>query len=146
MAQQESIRPRVPQRAMSADMARRAAEAAAAKSKEFGAPVSIAVVDDAGHLVYFLRADGCAYLTFETAKGKAALSAAFRRPSREFVEAARENPGFWLNATQSHGMIIGAGGYPITRDGVLIGGIGCGGATGDEDHLCAEAGAKAISN
>jgi uncharacterized protein GlcG (DUF336 family) len=43
-------------------------------------------------------------------------------------------------------MIIGAGGYPITRDGVLIGGIGCGGATGDEDHLCAEAGAKAISN
>ena len=146
MAQQESIRPKVPQHAMSADMARRAAEATAAKSKEFGAPVSIAVVDDAGHLVYFLRADGCAYLTFETAKGKAALSAAFRRPSREFVEAARENPGFWLNATQSHGMIIGAGGYPITRDGVLIGGIGCGGATGDEDHLCAEAGAKAVSS
>ena len=43
-------------------------------------------------------------------------------------------------------MIIGAGGYPITRDGVLIGGIGCGGATGEQDHLCAEAGAQAVGS
>lgn len=146
MAQQESIRAKVPQRAMNAAMARRAAEAAAEKAKEFGEQVSIAVVDESGHLVYFLRADSCSYITFETAKGKAALSAGFRRPSKEFVEAARENPGFWLSASERHGMIIGAGGYPITRDGALVGGIGCGGATGEQDHLCAEAGAKAVSS
>src|SRR5580704_3773621 len=57
MAQQESIQAKVPQRAMNAAMARRAAEAAAEKAKEFGEQVSIAMVDESGNLVYFLRAD-----------------------------------------------------------------------------------------
>lgn len=104
------------------------------------------MVDESGNLVCFLRGDSCSFITFETAKGKAALSAGFRHPSKDFVDAAKENPGFWLSASERHRMIVGTGGYQITQDGALVGGIGCGDATGEQDNLCVEAGAKAVSS
>lgn len=139
-------RAKVPVRAMSSDVARRAAEAAQAKAREFGQTISVAVCDESGNLVYFLRGDTCSFITFETSRGKAALAAGFRRPTQDYLAAARENPAFWTGVAGQLGGIVGPGGYPITRDGALIGGIGCGGALGEEDHLCAEAGAKAVSS
>jgi len=139
-------RAKVPLRAMNSEVARRAAEAAQAKARDFGQTISVAVCDESGNLVYFLRGDTCSFITFETSKGKAALAAGFRRPTNDYLAAARENPTFWTGVSAELGMIIGPGGYPITRDGALIGGIGCGGALGEEDHLCAEAGAKAVSS
>src|SRR5579864_2593396 len=139
-------RAKVPLRAMNGELARRAVEAAQAKAREFGQTISVAVVDESGNLVFFSRGDTCSFITFETSKGKAALAAGFRRPTADYMAAARENPTFWTGVSAELGMIIGPGGYPITRDGVLIGGIGCGGALGEEDHLCAEAGAKAVSS
>jgi len=131
---------------MNSELVHRAAEAAQAKAREFGQTISVAVCDESGNLVYFLRGDTCSFITFETAKGKAALAAGFRRPTNDYLSAARENPAFWTGVGAQLGMIIGPGGYPIARDGALIGGIGCGGALGEEDHLCAEAGAKAVSS
>ncbi|HET7671929.1 MAG TPA: heme-binding protein [Burkholderiales bacterium] len=37
------------------------------------------------------------------------------------------------------------GGAPILRQGRVIGGIGCGGGTGEQDQQCADAGAQALS-
>src|SRR5215467_9085061 len=139
-------RAKVPVRPLTSEVARRAAEAAQAKAREFKQTISVAVCDESGNLVYFLRGDTCSFITFETSKGKAAFSAGFRRPTQDYLALARGNPAFWTGVGESLGMIIGPGGYPITRDGVLIGGIGCGGALGEEDHLCAEAGAKAVSS
>jgi uncharacterized protein GlcG (DUF336 family) len=139
-------RAKVPNRVMTSEVARRAAEAAQAKAREFGQTISVAVVDESGNLVFFSRGDTCSFITFETAKGKAAMAAGFRRPTKDYVEAARENAAFWTGVGERLGMIVGPGGYPITREGVLVGGIGCGGALGEEDHLCAEAGAKAVSS
>jgi len=139
-------RAKVPLRAMNSEVARRAAEAAQAKAREFGQTISVAVCDESGNLVYFLRGDSCSFITFETSKGKAALAAGFRRPTNDYLAAARESPAFWTGVSTALGGIIGPGGYPITREGALIGGIGCGGALGEEDHLCAEAGAKAVSS
>ena len=139
-------RAKVPTRVMTGEVAGRAAEAAQAKAREFGQTISVAVVDESGNLVFFSRGDTCSFITFETAKGKAAMAAGFRRPTKDYVEAARENPAFWSGVGERLGMIVGPGGYPITREGVLVGGIGCGGALGEEDHLCAEAGAKAASS
>ncbi|MND08604.1 hypothetical protein D3C83_313440 [compost metagenome] len=36
------------------------------------------------------------------------------------------------------------GAVPITKAGRVIGAIGCGGGTGEQDHECAEAGAAAV--
>jgi uncharacterized protein GlcG (DUF336 family) len=139
-------RAKVPLRAMNAEFARRAAEAAQAKARELGQTISVAVVDESGNLVFFSRGDTCSFITFETAKGKAAMAAGFRRPTKDYVPRAREDAAFWTGVGERLGMIVGPGGYPITREGVLVGGIGCGGALGEEDHLCAEAGAKAVSS
>src|SRR5262249_2907015 len=106
----------------------------------------VAVCDESGNLVYFLRGDTCSFITFETSKGKAALAAGFRRPTNDYLAAARESPAFWTGVSAALGGIIGPGGYPITRDGALIGGIGWGGALGEEAHPCAGAGAKAVSS
>ena len=139
-------RAKVPLRAMNSELARRAAEAAQAKARELGQTISVAVCDESGNLVFFSRGDTCSFITFETAKGKAAMAAGFLRPTRDYVVNARENTAFWTGVGERLGMIVGPGGCPITRDGVLVGGIGCGGALGEEDHLCAEAGAKAVSS
>jgi len=139
-------RAKVPLRAMNSELARRAVEAAQAKAREFGQTISVAVVDESGNLVFFSRGDTCSFITFETAKGKAAMAAGFRRPTKDYVPNAREDAAFWTGVGERLGMIVGPGGYPIAREGVLVGGIGCGGALGEEDHLCAEAGAKAVSS
>jgi glc operon protein GlcG len=41
-------------------------------------------------------------------------------------------------------MIPSQGAVPILRNGVVIGAIGCGGGTGQEDEDCARAGAAAV--
>src|SRR5260370_6119483 len=127
---------------MTSDVAGRAAEAAQAKAREFGQTISVAVCDESGNLVYFLRGDTCSFITFETSKGKAALAAGFRRPTNDYLAAARENPAFWTGVGERLGMIVGPGGYPIPRDGMLIRGIGCGRALAAEGHPCAAAGAN----
>jgi len=61
------------------------------------------------------------------------------------LDTIRSNPAFWASLARLE-MVPGAGGYPLTRDGVLIGAIGCGGGIGDEDEQCAEAGARAVNS
>jgi glc operon protein GlcG len=145
VAKDADPRAKVPLRAMNLELARQAAAGADAKAREFGQAISVAVCDESGNLVFFSRGDSCSFITFETAKGKAAMAAGFRRPTKDYVELAGKNAAFWAGVGAKLDMIIGPGGFPITKDGILIGGIGCGGALGEEDHLCAEAGAKAVS-
>jgi uncharacterized protein GlcG (DUF336 family) len=131
---------------MTVALAKRAADAADAKARELGVEtISVAVCDESGNPVYFSRGDTCSFITFTTAKGKAAMAAGFRRPTKDYLEHARDHAALWAGVSGQLDMITGPGGFPITRNGVLIGGIGCGGALGEEDHLCAEAGACAVS-
>jgi glc operon protein GlcG len=138
-------RARVPHRVMCRDIAEQAVQAAQAKARELGITMSIAVVDESGNLVYFVRGDTCSFHTFDTARGKAVAAAAFRRPTHDMQEGYRSNPAFWAGLAAQLSLVPGDGGHPLTRDGVMIGGIGCGGGIGEEDHLCSEAGARAIN-
>jgi uncharacterized protein GlcG (DUF336 family) len=134
---------------MTADIARRAADAANAKAQELGTTISVAVCDEAGNLVFFSRGDTCTFANFETSRGKAAMAAGFRRPTKDyksFVAQNMETAALWMTISNQLGMVVAGGGYPITKNNVVIGGIGCGGAPGDVDHLCSEAGAKAVSS
>ena len=141
----EDRRPQLAQRVMNQEIAERAARAAQAKAAELGAPISVAVVDESGNLVYFVKGDGANFHTFETARGKAVTSAAFRRPTHEMVDGFRGNPAFWAGLAESLHMMPGAGGHPLSQNGVMIGAVGCGGALGDVDEQCSEAGANAVS-
>jgi uncharacterized protein GlcG (DUF336 family) len=137
-------RARVPVRVMTQQIAETVVQGAQAKAAELGLTMSVAVVDESGNLVYFARGDTTSFITFETARGKAVAAAGFRRPTQDYEPHFQSHPAFWSSIAGNLKLVPGPGGYPLTRDGVMIGGVGCGGGLGGEDEVCAAAGAAAI--
>jgi uncharacterized protein GlcG (DUF336 family) len=128
------------------DMAERAAKAALAKAKALGTVMTASVVDEAGRTVLVMRGDGAGFFSTETSRAKAVAAANFRRPTRELGEMALKGSPFWTSvpAVLRGEVLPSIGAVPISKNGRLIGAIGCGGGTGDQDHECAEAGAAAV--
>jgi len=121
--------------------AERLVGAALAAAAQAGHAMAVAVVDKGGHLVSFARMDGTGFLAVDVVIGKAYTAAAFGRPSHEMAAALDERPAFASQLlTLSHGhMTPVIGGLPVFVDGRLVGGIGVGGATGEQDLEVAEA-------
>ncbi|HEY7140619.1 MAG TPA: heme-binding protein [Methylomirabilota bacterium] len=131
---------------MTLEIAERAVRAAQARARELGTPITVSVVDEAGRLVLCARGDGTHFLTPDTSRGKAVAAAAFRRPTKEWAQTAPEHALFWhsLSSLVPGEIMPSTGGAPITVRGRVIGAIGCGGGTGEQDHQCAIAGAAAV--
>ncbi len=129
------------------ELAERAVKAALAKAGELGTSMTVSVVDEAGRLVLCARGDGAGFFTPETSRAKAVAAAAFRRPTKDMGELREAAPAFWGNvATVLEGQgLPSIGAVPITSQGQVIGAIGCGGGTGEQDHICAEAGAATVN-
>ena len=138
-------RAKVPQRPLDQELAEKVISAAQAKAAELGITMSVAVVDESGNMVYFVRGNTSSFITFETARGKAIMAAGFRRPTHELLEGVRNNAGFWGGLAHKLKMQPGGGGHPLTRNGAVIGGVGCGGGIEGQDEQCSEAGA-AVAN
>jgi uncharacterized protein GlcG (DUF336 family) len=132
---------------MTLAMAEQAVKAAQAKAKALGTPMTVTVVDEAGRLVLTARGDGTGFFTPETSRGKAVAAAAFRRSTKEMTELAAKSPTFWgsIPALVPGQVLPSIGAVPITIQGRVIGAIGCGGGTGEQDHECAVAGAAAVA-
>jgi glc operon protein GlcG len=117
-----------------------AIEAAVAKSREIAAPECIAVVDAGGNLLAFARVEGAAVLARDPAIGKAATSASIGAPTGgipfEF--------GTKLGLASSGGIVNLGGGFPIVFRGELVGAIGVGSGTTEQDIAVAEAGRDAV--
>ena len=126
------------------DEANRALDAAIAKATEQGTKMNIAVVDAGGRLVAFKRMDGAIWAGVYGSQGKAIASAAFGRDSGVMQERAGSPIIQGIMVAEGGHMIPSQGAVPITRNGVVIGAIGCGGGTGQEDEDCARAGAAAV--
>lgn len=130
------------------EMAEKALRAAQTKAKALGAPMTVTVVDEAGRLVLSARGDGTGFFTPETSRAKAVAAAAFRRTTTEMAElAAKGTTFFQIVPSIVQGQVLPtAGGAPLAKGGRIIGGIGCGGGTGEQDHQCAIAGAEALGS
>lgn len=128
------------------EMAERVVKAAQARARELGTPMTVTVVDEGGRLVLSARGDGTGFLTPETSRAKAVAAAAFRKSTTELAALGRTSP-FWaaVPAVLQGQALPTPGGAPLVRGGRVIGGVGCGGGTGEQDQECADAGAKAIA-
>lgn len=115
--------------------ARRIIRAAAAKAEEIGQPQCIAVVDDGGHLLAFMRMDGAFALSTDTAIAKAVTAAIYRTPTGEMADG----PDIRLAIATQGKRINLLGGLPIIVDGQCVGGVGIGSGTGEQDRICANA-------
>jgi len=130
------------------EMAEKAVKAAQAKARELATPMTATVVDDAGRLVLSARGDGAGFFTPETSRAKAVAVAAFRGRTKDMGNLREAAPVLWGKVAAGLGgeALPSIGAVPIISGGKVIGAVGCGGGTGEQDHLCAEAGAAAISN
>jgi uncharacterized protein GlcG (DUF336 family) len=63
------------------------------------------------------------------------------------AEQHAKEPLFWgtVSSVIPGQILTSMGGAPIRRGGRVIGGVGCGGGTGEQDHECAVAGAEVAS-
>ena len=128
------------------EIAETAVRAAQTRARELGTPMTVTVVDEAGRLVLCARGNGAGFFTPETSRAKAVAATAWRLPTAELAELASKGSLFWnsVPTVLAGQALVSTGGMPITRNGRVIGGIGCGCGTGEQDHLCAVAGAEAV--
>ena len=125
--------------AAGAKVALAAAEAAAESAK---LKASIAVVDAAGALVAFQRADGAAVTSIEAAIRKARTAAQLGAPTKVFEDLLH---GGATSLLAFEFVSPSQGGVPLIVDGAVVGGIGGSGASGEEDEMIAKAGAAALA-
>ena len=126
------------------DGAKKAADAAVAYAKANGAPGSaIAVVDDGGHLLYFVRLDGTFTASPNISIGKAKTAALFKKPTKDFEDIINKGR-FTMTALSDFTPL--QGGVPIVHAGHVVGAIGVSGAkSAQQDEDIAKAGAAAIA-
>jgi glc operon protein GlcG len=130
---------------MNLGIAERAARGALEKAATMGLAITVSVVDEAGRLVLTMRGDRTGFFTTDTSRAKAMAAAAFRRPTRDLVEMQKTNPVFWnaVPAISRSELLPSTGAVPIILNSRVIGAIGIGGGTPEQDHDCAAAGATA---
>jgi glc operon protein GlcG len=129
------------------EMAERAAKAALAKAKALATVMTASVVDEAGRTVLIMRGDGAGFFSTETSRAKAVAAANFRKPTKDLGEMMSKGSPFWtvVPSVLRGEVLPSIGAVPIVKDGRVIGAIGCGGGTGEQDHECAVAGADAVA-
>jgi uncharacterized protein GlcG (DUF336 family) len=131
---------------ISTEAALAAVHAAVKAGAEMGCKVNAAVVDAGGHLVAFLRENGAFLHSVGIAQDKAYTAVSFGMPSARLYELIKDNPALRDGMAQRDRLVAFAGGFPISIDGNLIGGIGVSGASEEQDCLCAQAGLAAIQS
>jgi uncharacterized protein GlcG (DUF336 family) len=127
---------------LTADDARRIAAAAEAEALANRWAVTIAVVDDGGHLLWLQRLDGAAPISAQIAPAKARTAAVGRRESKIYEDMINQGRVSFLSAPALHGML--EGGVPIMVDGDCLGAVGVSGVKSSEDTLVARAGIAAL--
>ncbi len=128
---------------ISLENAKKAAAAAVAEARKINWPMSVAITDTAGDLVYFEKMDGNQTGSVNLAIAKARSAVLYKRPSKvwaDLVGAGGDN----LRLMALQGIVPSNGGIPLVMDGKIIGAIGLSGGTGAQDGQCAQAGADAL--
>ena len=123
---------------------------AEAKARSMGWKMNVAVVDDGGHLIAFERMEGARPASVYTAMTKAVTAATMRMPSGPFPPGTT-SPDPLLNislqnaASASGGKVTTLyGGVPVVIDGQVVGAVGCGGGSGEQDAEAARAGIQSL--
>lgn len=118
--------------------------AAAAEAEALGNnwAVTLAIVDDGGHLLWLQRLDGAPAISAQIAPAKAHTAALGRRESKVYEEVINGGRTSFLSAPGVQGML--EGGVPIMKDGQCIGAVGVSGVKSSEDAQIARAGIAAL--
>jgi uncharacterized protein GlcG (DUF336 family) len=120
------------------------AAAAEAEALRNNWAVTIAIVDDGGHLLWLQRMDGAAALSAHIAPAKAHTAALGRRESKWYEEVVNGGRNSFLSAPDIKGLL--EGGVPVMKEGQCLGAVGVSGVKSSEDAQIARAGIEALGH
>ncbi|MFN9805634.1 MAG: GlcG/HbpS family heme-binding protein [Betaproteobacteria bacterium] len=127
---------------LSADDVKRIAAAAEAEAVRNQWNVTIAIVDEGGHLLALQRLDGAPPISSYIAPEKARTAALGRRETKLYEDVINQGRVSFLSAPVLQGML--EGGVPVIVDGQVIGAVGVSGVKSSEDAQIAKAGIAAL--
>ncbi len=125
------------------DDLKRIAQACEAEARRNSWAVSLAIVDDGGHLLWLQRLDGAPPISAQIAGAKARTAALGRRESRVYEEMINQGRVAFLSAPGLEGLL--EGGVPILVDGHCLGAVGVSGVKSEQDAQVAKTGISALS-
>jgi len=118
------------------------AQAAIAQCRKEGVQISVTVVDRGGHPQVVLRDVLAMDLTLTVSRQKAYSAMSFNSAT----SALEKRFTTMYAVPKIDGLVMSAGGVPITAGGTILGGVGVSGApSGLTDEKCARAGVEAVS-
>jgi glc operon protein GlcG len=100
--------------------------------------VTIAIVDDGGHLLWLQRLDGAPAISPQIATGKARTAALFGKPTKVYEDMI--NNGRYAALTMPAELVRMEGGEPVSVNGEVVGAVGVSGVKSSEDAEVARAG------
>ena len=125
------------------EQARKIIAAGEREAQKQGQPMNIAVVDSGGNLVAFARMDGAWLGSIDISQKKAWTSRAFDIDTKTLSTLTQPGADFYgLHVSNDGKVMIFAGGVPLKKNGVVVGGVGVSGGSGKQDHAVAEAAAR----
>jgi glc operon protein GlcG len=113
----------------------RLVDAAVEAAEAMRVPQCIAIVDEGCNLLAFVRMDGARVLSIESATRKAMTAAATGQPTGNFPP----EKALALAEATSGRMTNLLGGLPLAVKGHVVGGVGVGSGTGEQDLEVAKA-------
>jgi glc operon protein GlcG len=116
------------------------ASAALGEAKRNNWIVAVAILDDGGHLLHFVRMDGASPANARIAVAKGRTAAESRRASGTWQERIKSRP----ELMRMPGILPVQGGVPIIAEGSCVGAVGVSGVQSHEDEQIAQAGIDAL--
>ncbi|MEN3299475.1 heme-binding protein [Pseudonocardia sp.] len=127
------------------ELAQEIVNRAVAQAVEDGGAFVVSVVDESGVQKAFARMDGAPLLSVQVAQDKAYTAAGFAMPTDGWFDFIKGDEPLRVGApTGIDRLVVFGGGYPLTIDGAVIGGIGVSGGHYSQDMAVAQAGLRAL--
>ncbi len=133
------------QRVLSLETAKKIIEEVEKESKNRGKKAVICVCNEQGNPIAVHVMDGAFLISFDVAVKKAYTAVALKMPTLKLNELVKSGQTFYGLQNLDKVMTIG-GGVPLYRNGILVGGLGVSGGTGEEDDSLARFGADIFNN
>jgi len=119
------------------DIAKKMLEAGEKEAEKQGVPMSIAISDAGGNLIAFRRMDNAALFSIQIAMDKAFTTVFGKMPTGSFCELY--HTGELVPLFFHERWITFPGGFPIIKDGRILGGIGVSGGTIEDVYVVSAA-------
>lgn len=128
--------------ALTLDDVKKIAAAAEAEALAHKWAVSIAIVDEGGHLLWLQRLDGAPVTSAMIGPSKARTAALGQRETKIYEDVINNGRYSFLSAPDLDGLL--EGGVPIMVGGDCVGAVGVSGVKSNEDAQIAKAGIAAL--